>query len=132
MGFTRNDLRALTARWPNVDDEVLLDVAISNVVANLIGYPRGLPNEWRRYIDAEPSDLADLVGRWRAGAYSTPKELSVHWDETQPLNELIDIYYRDIRRLGERARDAGQGGCCAIALGVVQGSSRDVVRAIRP
>jgi hypothetical protein len=59
MGFTRDDLRALTARWPNVDDEVLLDVAISNVVANLIGHPRGLPNEWRRYIDAEPSDLAD-------------------------------------------------------------------------
>jgi hypothetical protein len=27
--------------------------------------------------------------------------LSVHWDEAQPLNELIDIYYRDIRRLGE-------------------------------
>jgi hypothetical protein len=104
MSFTRDDLRTLAARWPVVADENQLDLAINSVIGNLTGYPHGRTDELRRFIDSEPSVLAELLQRWRAGNSPLPHSLSLMvasgWED-QPLEQAIETYFRDIEILGK-------------------------------
>jgi hypothetical protein len=104
MGFARDDLRTLTAQWPTVADESVLDLAVSNVIHNLIGYPHGRIDELRRFIDSEPRVLVEVLQRWRAGSSPLPRTLSLSgasgWHD-QPLEQAIDTYFRDLQILAE-------------------------------
>jgi hypothetical protein len=104
MGFARDDLRTLTAQWPTVADESVLDLAVNNVIHNLIGYPHGWTDELRRFLDSEPNVLVELLHRWHAGSSPLPPTLSLlgasGWRD-QPLEQAIETYFRDVQIVGE-------------------------------
>jgi len=65
MGVTRAESRAVLEAWPAVaPDPVTVDVAVSNAVANLRGYPHRAWDTWASYSDASPEELRSVARRW--------------------------------------------------------------------
>ena len=69
LGFSRNELKSLIARWDTLDlNEASVQQAINNCLINLLGHPHGHHEEWSRYISVDPDELSALWESWRAQA----------------------------------------------------------------
>jgi hypothetical protein len=65
MGVTRAETRAVMEAWPKEDPNQLQDLAVSNVLNNLLGYPHG---EWDKQdppIAVNQEQVAAALVRWR-------------------------------------------------------------------
>lgn len=66
FGVERNTLAKIVKSWPNVDDgEEEVFLAINNTLGNLVGYPHGRPEEWKKYISATPEEVTTILQRWK-------------------------------------------------------------------
>lgn len=66
FGLTRSEVAAVAAAWPAVDastEEVRR--AVIGALGHLTGYPHGEEEAWGRYISVPPSEVAELLRRWR-------------------------------------------------------------------
>ena len=41
------------------------DLAVNNALNNLLGYPHGKESSWSEFISADPTEVADVLARWR-------------------------------------------------------------------
>jgi hypothetical protein len=63
FGCERNDIRAIVAAWPRVDDsDPTVAVAINNAIVNLIGYPHGHDAD----LPFERPEIERVLARWRS------------------------------------------------------------------
>jgi hypothetical protein len=65
IGLTRTEVATVSAEWPTCADEKAQDVAVRNVLNNLLGYPHGGHGAWSAYITATEADVAGVLARWR-------------------------------------------------------------------
>ena len=65
MGLTRERVAATAAEWPECTDEESRDVAVSNVLNNLLGYPHNERAAWNTYITVSQDEVAGVLARWR-------------------------------------------------------------------
>jgi hypothetical protein len=56
---------AVLAAWPTGDDTDTQDLAVTNVLNNLLGYPHQEGKAWRQHITATPAEVAAILARWR-------------------------------------------------------------------
>ncbi|NUW40625.1 hypothetical protein [Nonomuraea rhodomycinica] len=65
MGLTRDEVAAIPTSWPHVDDADARDVAVNNVLNNLLGHPHGYARRSHEFFSAAPEEVADVLTRWR-------------------------------------------------------------------
>lgn len=65
FGLERGQMAAISAKWPLVDQpDPLVDLAVTNAVTNLLGYPHGMSLEV--LVGATQSELRSILARWRS------------------------------------------------------------------
>jgi hypothetical protein len=65
IGLERYEVERVLGAWPdrsNSDDQ---DLAVNNVLNNLLGYPHHEDDAWAAYISSERSEVASILARWR-------------------------------------------------------------------
>ena len=66
FGVEREEVAAVLARWPQLDESKDVDrSAVNNSLNNLLGYPHGCEAQWSAFIDAPPSEVARVLAKWR-------------------------------------------------------------------
>ena len=66
FGLTRAEMAAIAADWPAVDAGTReVRRAVIGALGHLTGYPHGEEEAWGRYISVSPSEVEDLLRRWR-------------------------------------------------------------------
>jgi hypothetical protein len=55
---------AAFARWPDRGDSEDQDVAVSNTLNHLLGYPHRQWDVWDEFISVAPESLASVLARW--------------------------------------------------------------------
>jgi len=66
FGITFCQLQGVASAWPVVDDsDEVTFLAINNSLNNLLGYPHGAEDKWKKYISASPAVVAQIFDRWR-------------------------------------------------------------------
>jgi hypothetical protein len=64
FGLTRREVAAIAAAWPNVDlNDETAQIAATNAMVNLLGYPHGQDEEWSHYISAPPEEVRRILDR---------------------------------------------------------------------
>lgn len=66
MGLSRDEVRAIADRWPDVVMDTEVFVAVNNTLNNLLGYPHR-QEEALVALVAEPAVIARLLAKWRVG-----------------------------------------------------------------
>ena len=75
FGIDRKTLAEIVDSWPHIDDtEENIFLAVNNSLANLVGYPHGSAEEWKKYISATPDEVRNILEYWKSG-YDTLAEL---------------------------------------------------------
>jgi hypothetical protein len=65
FGLNRSEVGAICSSWPDVDEnDPDVDLAVSNTLTNLIGYPHG--KSLNALVGADESQLESILLRWRA------------------------------------------------------------------
>ncbi len=72
IGLDRDAVAAVLAAWPTGDDTDTQDLAVNNVLNNLLGYPHEEWEAWRQYITATPAEVAAILVRWRGEEHFHP------------------------------------------------------------
>jgi hypothetical protein len=65
IGLKRTEVKAVLAMWPARDGPDNQDLAVNNVLNNLLGYPHNEWRAWRRHISVPPATVALVLARWR-------------------------------------------------------------------
>jgi len=66
FGLTRDELTALSHRWPkSANWEPQMVLAVNNTLNNLLGYPHREEKSWPKFISASPEAVADLYAKCR-------------------------------------------------------------------
>jgi hypothetical protein len=65
IGLTSDEVDAVLAAWPAATEGEAQDIAVNNVLNNLLGYPHGLWAQWSDYVSVEPAEVASVLARWR-------------------------------------------------------------------
>ncbi len=66
FGIERDSLAKVIADWPNVDDtEEEVALAIRGSMGNLVGYPHAKDSEWGKYLSVPPSEVMNILLRWK-------------------------------------------------------------------
>lgn len=69
FGRERQEVAAVLARWPDVDDSRRDDlVAVNNSMNNLLGYPHKCEDRWSEFIDASWDEVKRVFLKWRGEA----------------------------------------------------------------
>ncbi len=64
-GLEPAELEEIALAWPNVnEDEENVQLAINNVLNNLLGYPHDCWDVWFEYISVTPEDLKKIYAKW--------------------------------------------------------------------
>ncbi len=64
-GLERVELEEIARVWPNVNEgEQNVQLAINNVLNNLLGYPHDCWDVWFEYISVSPDELRKLYAKW--------------------------------------------------------------------
>jgi hypothetical protein len=66
IGRTRDEVASILASWPATDDPTSQDVAVNNVLLNLLGYPHGEDAALIRDVPAGPNKIRSVLERWRS------------------------------------------------------------------
>ena len=67
FGLTRDEAAAVAAAWPNVDlRDGTVQLAITNSMVNLLGYPHEDDEAWRRYITVPREEVRRILDRQAA------------------------------------------------------------------
>lgn len=65
MGSHRADVARIRADWPQAGNSEDQDVAVRNVLNNLLGYPHRQWDRFGEYSSATPRRIAEVLTRWR-------------------------------------------------------------------
>lgn len=66
FGLGRSTVAEVMQAWPRADEaDERVDLAVNNALGNLGGYPHGQERDWDRYISVPPSQLLEVLKRWR-------------------------------------------------------------------
>lgn len=65
MGFERAEIAQITEAWPHAANPHDQEVAVNNVLNNLLRYPHGYRDQWSQYSSATPQEIAGILARWR-------------------------------------------------------------------
>jgi len=65
MGLERAGVEQVLAAWPASISSENQDVAVNNVLNNLLGYPHEEWDAWPSYISVQPAEVASVLARWR-------------------------------------------------------------------
>jgi len=79
MGLTRAEITDIATSWPSDERQF---VAVNNALNNLLGYPHKQHNEWTQYISVNPTEVAQVLARWRG------EERDEHWRTGWPSRLL--------------------------------------------
>ncbi len=71
MGLQRDEVRQVAAEWLATLNADTRDVAVTNVLNNLLGYPHKKWEAWPKYISAEHATINEILGRWLGRALDT-------------------------------------------------------------
>jgi hypothetical protein len=67
FGLERNELKSILKAWPNIDDmDETVSLAINNTLANLVGYPHGKEEDWRKYISVSSEEVSAILLAWKS------------------------------------------------------------------
>jgi len=70
IGLERGEVGAVLAEWPGTNSPEDQDLAVNNVLNNLLGYPHRASDEtWAAYIGASPREVAEALTRWRGDTH---------------------------------------------------------------
>ena len=72
MGFDRAKIAEFLEAWPQTDDPHDQDIAVNNVLNNLLGYPHDRWASWPQYSSATPQEVATVLARWRGDDHFDP------------------------------------------------------------
>ena len=64
-GMTRSEVGIVLASWPDRTSPRAQDVAVNDVLNNLISYPHGMREAWRSFISVDADEVASVLARWR-------------------------------------------------------------------
>ena len=67
-GLSRDEVAGVLANWPAGDQPADQDLAVNNVLNNLVGYPHGEWGAWPRYVSVDPEAVRAVLERWRGEA----------------------------------------------------------------
>lgn len=70
FGLTRAQVAEVARCWPRCEDEEAQALAVNNSLANLLGYPHGEADAWRRFISVPPEGVREVLTRWRSAGSS--------------------------------------------------------------
>ena len=65
IGLERAEVERGLASWPDASNSDDQDLAVSNVLNNLLGYPDREWDAWQTYISVQPAEVATVLTRWR-------------------------------------------------------------------
>lgn len=66
FGLSRDEVRAVLADFPHVDDAVSpARTAINNALLHLVSYPHRCEDRWHEWLVASPADLVAVFERWK-------------------------------------------------------------------
>jgi hypothetical protein len=63
-GMSRGEVAAVLQRWPDAANPEAQDVAVNDVLGNLLGYPFG-PQLWQQHLRVSPDVVGAVLARWR-------------------------------------------------------------------
>jgi hypothetical protein len=67
MGLENAQVATIAELWPSVDMRSAdVQTAVSNAMANLLGYPHGGDEAWSAYISASHPEVERVLEKWRA------------------------------------------------------------------
>jgi hypothetical protein len=72
IGLDRDGVATVLTAWPASDDADAQEVAVNNVLNNLLCYPHHRWEAWPQYIIATPADVAAVLARWRGDEHLDP------------------------------------------------------------
>jgi hypothetical protein len=64
-GMSRGEVSTVLERWPDAANTESQDVAVNDVLNNLLGYPHEREDVWSDFISVGPSEVAEVLARWR-------------------------------------------------------------------
>jgi hypothetical protein len=73
MGLERTEVADLLEAWPDSRGSEEQDLAVNNVLNNLLGYPHDEWRAWKNYISAQPAEVASVLTRWRGDEEFDPE-----------------------------------------------------------
>ena len=66
FGLERDEVAAVFAAWPDLDDSRNRDgLAVNNALNNLLGYPHRREERWSDYISASRDEVAGVLAKFR-------------------------------------------------------------------
>jgi hypothetical protein len=83
FGLTRDEVRAVLASWPELDetDEAVV-TAINNSFNNLLGYPsRNKQEIWPEFISVSHIELARIFDKWKERPPRSSYKVREHFDD---------------------------------------------------
>ena len=67
IGLERSEVLEVSQEWPSTSDANRQELAVDNVLNNLLGYPVDM-KEWPAYISYSRDQVASAFSHWREGA----------------------------------------------------------------
>lgn len=64
-GMTRAEVVAVGLRWPDRANPRPQDIAVNDVLNNLLSYPHGQWKSWSSFISVEPDEVGRILASWR-------------------------------------------------------------------
>jgi hypothetical protein len=66
IGLTRPEVADLLATWPETTDPDAQDLAVNNVLLNLLAYPHGEDEALSRDVEVSGEELRAILEHWRS------------------------------------------------------------------
>jgi hypothetical protein len=64
IGLARDEVRQVASEWPATWNAETQDIAVINVLNNLLGYPHRKWGAWPQYISVAPTRVREIFARW--------------------------------------------------------------------
>ena len=108
FGLDREEVAEVFSRWPHLDEaDPMVDTAINNSLANLMGYPHGDEAGVQRWVGASRWELYRVFERWRGRSGKRPR-IVVARSSREPVPAPVPIWERPGGRLPVRVLRAAR------------------------
>lgn len=64
FGLERSEVENVLRGWPDPENPKDQDLAVTNTLNNLLGYPHRQWDVWHEFIIVPPRDVASVLARW--------------------------------------------------------------------